>query len=313
LLEADLKEVLRYGENSHQKAALYSTNAKVGVVAAEQLQGKELSYNNINDSDSAYNLVAEFTSPAVVIVKHANPCGVAVGADVFAAFNQALYADPVSAFGGIIAINRTVDGRTAQAISKLFAEVVIAPDYEPEALAIFASKKNLRVLKTGVAESDHHNLLLKSITGGVLVQENDFKIPRESDLRLVTKLSPTPAQIADLLFAAKVCKHVKSNAIVIAQNNFTIGVGAGQMSRVESVNIAVQKARKMVKVDPELNNLVLASDAFFPFPDGVVIAAEAGVKAIIQPGGSIQDKDVINIADELNIAMVFSSIRNFKH
>ncbi|MET1047501.1 MAG: bifunctional phosphoribosylaminoimidazolecarboxamide formyltransferase/IMP cyclohydrolase [Hyphomicrobium sp.] len=316
-----LGQALRYGENAHQTAALYlSSDARVGVTTARQLQGKELSYNNINDTDAAFELVSEFDpkTPAVAIIKHANPCGVAVNASLAEAYRQALACDPVSAFGGIIALNRTIDGATAEEMSKIFTEVVIAPDATDDAKAIFAAKKNLRLLLTGgLADSRAPGLNFKSVAGGFLVQSRDASNADDLDLKIVTKRSPTDAELKDLRFAFKVAKHVKSNAIVYAKNEATVGVGAGQMSRVESSRIAAWKATEAAKAQGLDNSLtigsVVASDAFFPFADGLITAAEAGVTAVIQPGGSVRDDEVIRAADERGLAMVFTGIRHFRH
>ncbi|MET0407674.1 MAG: bifunctional phosphoribosylaminoimidazolecarboxamide formyltransferase/IMP cyclohydrolase [Hyphomicrobium sp.] len=316
-----LGQALRYGENAHQTAALYlSSDARVGVTTARQLQGKELSYNNINDTDAAFELVSEFDpkTPAVAIIKHANPCGVAVNASLAEAYRQALACDPVSAFGGIIALNRTIDGATAEEMSKIFTEVVIAPDATDDAKAIFAAKKNLRLLLTGgLADSRAPGLNFKSVAGGFLVQSRDASNADDLDLKIVTKRSPTDAELKDLRFAFKVAKHVKSNAIVYAKNEATVGVGAGQMSRVESSRIAAWKAAESAKAQGLDNSLtigsVVASDAFFPFADGLITAAEAGVTAVIQPGGSVRDDEVIRAADERGLAMVFTGIRHFRH
>ncbi|MET0638447.1 MAG: bifunctional phosphoribosylaminoimidazolecarboxamide formyltransferase/IMP cyclohydrolase [Hyphomicrobium sp.] len=316
-----LGQALRYGENAHQTAALYlSSDARVGVTTARQLQGKELSYNNINDTDAAFELVSEFDpkTPAVAIIKHANPCGVAVNASLAEAYRQALACDPVSAFGGIIALNRTIDGATAEEMSKIFTEVVIAPDATDDAKAIFAAKKNLRLLLTGgLADSRAPGLNFKSVAGGFLVQSRDASNADDLDLKIVTKRSPTDAELKDLRFAFKVAKHVKSNAIVYAKNEATVGVGAGQMSRVESSRIAAWKAAEAAKAQGLEKSLtigaVVASDAFFPFADGLITAAEAGVTAVIQPGGSVRDDEVIRAADERGLAMVFTGIRHFRH
>jgi phosphoribosylaminoimidazolecarboxamide formyltransferase/IMP cyclohydrolase len=316
-----LGQALRYGENAHQTAALYlSSDARVGVATAKQLQGKELSYNNINDTDAAFELVSEFdpATPAVAIIKHANPCGVAVNAALAEAYRQALASDPVSAFGGIIALNRTIDAATAEEMTKIFTEVVIAPDATDEAKAIFATKKNLRLLLTGgLAGSRDAGLNFKSVAGGFLVQSRDASNADDLDLKIVTKRAPTEAELKDLRFAFRVAKHVKSNAIVYAKNEATVGVGAGQMSRVESSRIAAWKAAEAAKAlgrDKSLTiGSVVASDAFFPFADGLITAAEAGVTAVIQPGGSLRDDDVIKAADERGLAMVFTGVRHFRH
>lgn len=316
-----LGQALRYGENAHQTAALYlSADARVGVATAKQLQGKELSYNNINDTDAAFELVSEFDPkmPAVAIIKHANPCGVAVNSSLTEAYRQALACDPVSAFGGIIALNKTIDAATAEEMTKIFTEVVIAPDATDEAKAIFAAKKNLRLLLTsGLADSRAPGLNFKSVAGGFLVQSRDASNADNLDLKVVTKRAPSAQELKDLRFAFKVAKHVKSNAIVYAKNEATVGVGAGQMSRVESSRIAAWKAAEAAKalgLDKSLTiGSVVASDAFFPFADGLITAAEAGVTAVIQPGGSVRDDEVIKAADERGLAMVFTGVRHFRH
>lgn len=303
LIAANLKQTLRYGENSQQKASLYTASAN-GIANATQIQGKELSYNNLNDADAAFEILSDFKEPTAVIVKHANPCGVAVGVDIYEAYKKAFEADNISAFGGIIALNQILDERTAELISQIFTEVIIAPAITDQAREILARKQNLRILLCKKARDER---MVKSITGGFLVQDKDISYAQESELEFVTKIKPTEAQIKELLFANRVVKYVKSNAIVMTKNMATIGIGAGQMSRVESVRIAVSKAGDNAK------GAALASDAFFPFADGVVIAAEAGVKAIIQPGGSVKDAEVIAAADEAGIAMVLSGIRHFRH
>jgi len=314
-------QALRYGENSHQSAALYiSDRSRPGVANARQLQGKELSYNNINDTDAAFELVSEFdaASPAVAIIKHANPCGVAVGGSLTEAYLKALASDPVSAFGGIVALNQAIDKKAAEEITKVFTEVVIAPDASDEAKAIFAGKKNLRLLLTGgLADSRAAGLFVKSVAGGFLVQSRDASNADDLELRVVTKRAPSAAELADLKFAFKVAKHVKSNAIVYAKGGATVGVGAGQMSRVDSARIAAWKAAEAAKAQgldaPLTVGSVVASDAFFPFADGLITAAEAGVTAVIQPGGSMRDDEVIKAADERGLAMVFTGVRHFRH
>lgn len=313
------REVLRYGENPHQQAAFYAGGpARPGIATAAQVQGKELSYNNLNDTDAAFELAAEFDRPAVAIIKHANPCGVAEAADLAAAYDLALRCDPVSAFGGIIAVNRTLDAATATKIAALFAEVVIAPDAEPEAKAVLAAKKNLRVLLTGaVPDPAAGGMLVKSVAGGFLVQTRDAGRIAAADLKVVTKRAPTDAEMADLLFAFRVAKHVKSNAIVYAKGGATVGIGAGQMSRVDSARIAAIKGAEAATAagldTPLTRGSVVASDAFFPFADGLIAAAEAGVTAVIQPGGSIRDAEVIAAADERGLAMVVTGMRHFRH
>lgn len=315
-----LKQRLRYGENPHQHAALYIGDpARPGVASAEQIQGKELSYNNLNDTDAAFELVAEFADPACAIIKHANPCGVAAGGDLSGAYARALACDPVSAFGGIIALNRTLDGATAEQIAKLFAEVIIAPDADAEARAFLAKKKkNLRVLLTGaMPDPAAPGMLVKSIAGGFLLQSRDGGRIAEPDLKLATKRTPNADETRDLLFAFTVCKHVKSNAIVYARDLATVGIGAGQMSRVDSSRIAAQKARDAAQAaglrQPATVGSVVASDAFFPFADGLTAAVEAGATAVIQPGGSIRDEEVIAAADAAGVAMVFTGMRHFRH
>jgi phosphoribosylaminoimidazolecarboxamide formyltransferase/IMP cyclohydrolase len=316
---AELKQTLRYGENPHQEAALYlSGPSRPGVATARQLQGKELSFNNINDTDAAFELVAEFDRPAAAIIKHANPCGVALGADMKDAYAKALACDPVSAFGGIIALNRPLDGPTAEEIAKLFTEVVIAPEADEAARAVFAAKKNLRLLVTGgLPDAGAPGMTLRSIAGGYLLQSRDNGRIGEQDLKLVTKRAPTAQELADMLFAFRVAKHVKSNAIVYVKNGATVGVGAGQMSRIDSSRIAAWKSREAADAaklsQPGVVGSVVASDAFFPFPDGLLAAAEAGATAVIQPGGSIRDADVIAAADEKGLAMVFTGMRHFRH
>ncbi len=311
------KQSLRYGENPGQMAALYTAGNTMmpSVIGAEQLQGKELSYNNINDADAALALVAEFEDPTVVIIKHANPCGAASGVNLLDAYNKALASDPVSAFGGIVAVNKPLDVETAAQLSKLFLEVIIAPDADAAARALLASKKNLRVLLThGIPDKTHRELALKSIGGsGFLVQENDHLGIADVDLQVVTKRTPTDKEVQDMLFAFSVAKHVKSNAIVLAKDLSTIGIGAGQMSRVDSVRIATLKARDGEGNETRIAGAVVASDAFFPFPDGLVLAAEAGVTAAIQPGGSVRDEEVIEAANKHGIAMVFTGVRHFRH
>ncbi len=316
-----LRQTLRYGENPHQHAALYTGGGtRPGVATAEQIQGKALSYNNLNDTDAAFEAVAEFMPPtvdqaAVAIVKHANPCGVALGATQVEAYAKALACDPLSAYGGIVALNRPLDAATASEIIKLFTEVVIAPAVEPEARAILAGKENLRVLITGgLPDPGAPGLLVKSLAGGLLVQSRDNGQVGPNDLKVVTKRAPSEGEIKDLLFAFRVAKHVKSNAIVLARDGATLGIGAGQMSRVDSTRIAAWKAQESTKTaGGGLDGMVAASDAFFPFTDGLMAAVEAGARAVIQPGGSLRDKDVIAAADEAGIAMVFTGMRHFRH
>ncbi len=313
---------LRYGENPHQKAALYlpvGPGAR-GIAQAEQLQGKALSYNNYNDADAALELVCEFRDgpPTVVIVKHANPCGVATGETLVEAYRAALVCDSVSAFGGIIAVNRPLDGPTAEAISDIFTEVVCAPDADEAARAVFARKKNLRLLLTGeLPDPKRPGITLKTITGGILMQTRDNGAIGREDLKVVTKRAPTSQELADCLFAWTVAKHVKSNAIVYAKGGSTAGVGAGQMNRLESAHIAAWKARdaadKAGWAEPRTIGSAVASDAFFPFADGLLTAVEAGATAVIQPGGSIRDDEVIAAADAAGLAMVFTGMRHFRH
>jgi phosphoribosylaminoimidazolecarboxamide formyltransferase / IMP cyclohydrolase len=316
---ASRRQSLRYGENPHQQAAFYVTGEdRPGVASAEQVQGKELSYNNINDTDAAFELVSEFEAPSVAIIKHANPCGVASGDSPLAAYRKALLTDPVSAFGGIVALNRPLDRATAAAITEVFTEVVIAPGADDEARAAFAAKKNLRLLLTGgMADPAATGRTLRTVAGGLLVQDRDAARTGAEDLRVVTKRAPSEAEIADLLFAFSVCKHVKSNAIIYCKDGATVAVGAGQMSRVDSARIAVSKSADAATAAGEDGSRtagsVVASDAFFPFADGLIAAAEAGVTAVIQPGGSMRDDEVIAAADERNLAMVFTGHRHFRH
>ena len=309
-----LAQSLRYGENPHQSAAAYKTgDSRSGILDAKQLQGKELSYNNINDADAALEALREFGTeqPTCVIVKHANPCGVAVGQTPAAAYLKALTCDSTSAFGGIIALNRKLDGATANEISKLFTEVIIVPDADDEARAIMATKKNLRMLVLPELMGTVSRLpMVKSIAGGLLVQTPDAKQLSEKDLHVVSKRQPSAQEMTDLLFASRVAKHVKSNAIVFVKDGATLGIGAGQMSRIDSTRIA---ARKAEDAGLSLRGSALASDAFFPFPDGLLAAADAGATAVIQPGGAMRDEDVIKAADERGLAMIFTGIRHFKH
>lgn len=314
------RQALRYGENPHQSAAFYAAPGKpFGIAAARQLQGKELSYNNINDTDAALECLAEFDGDeaACVIVKHANPCGVAMGGDLREAYAKALACDPVSAFGGIIAVNRPLDVATAAVITELFTEVIIAPSADEEAVAIVARKKNLRLLVLDGHPMTGGSLAVKSVGGGLLVQTRDDMSVSRMDLKVVTKRQPTTAELADLRFAFRVAKHVKSNAIVYAKNGATVGIGAGQMSRVDSARIAVRKnedvSREAGLSAPGVRGSVVGSDAFFPFADGLLQAAEAGATAVIQPGGSLRDDEVIRAADEAGLAMVFTGVRHFRH
>ena len=316
-----LAQSLRYGENPHQQAAFYTDGTgRPGVATAQQWQGKELSYNNINDTDAAFELVAEFAGkgPACAIIKHANPCGVATGETLLDAYRRAYDCDRTSAFGGIIALNQTLDAATAEEICKIFTEVVIAPDADDAARAVFAAKKNLRLLTTGaLPDPMAAGLTFRQVSGGFLVQGKDNGAITRDDLKVVTKRAPSEKELTDLLFAWKVAKHVKSNAIIYVNDGATVGVGAGQMSRVDSTRIAAQKARDMAEAmgldAPLTKGSVVASDAFFPFPDGLLTAAEAGATAVIQPGGSMRDADVIAAADDAGLAMVFTGMRHFRH
>ncbi|QDC01415.1 bifunctional phosphoribosylaminoimidazolecarboxamide formyltransferase/IMP cyclohydrolase [Mesorhizobium sp. 8] len=317
-----LETVMRYGENPHQQAGFYVTGEKrPGVATARQLQGKQLSYNNINDTDAAFELVGEFDparTAAVAIIKHANPCGVAEGATLRDAYLKALACDPVSAFGGIVALNRILDAEAAEEIVKTFTEVIVAPDATEEAAAIVAAKKNLRLLVTGgLPDPRAAGAMVKSVAGGLLVQGRDGAVVDDLDLKVVTKRAPSDAELADLKFAFRVAKHVKSNAIVYARRLATVGIGAGQMSRVDSSRIAARKAEDAADAaglsEPLTRGSVVASDAFFPFADGLLAAVEAGATAVIQPGGSVNDKDVIAAADEHGIAMVLTGTRHFRH
>jgi phosphoribosylaminoimidazolecarboxamide formyltransferase/IMP cyclohydrolase len=309
-----LSERMRYGENPHQNAAFYvDQQAPAGsLAAAKQLQGKALSYNNIADSDAALECVKQFENPACVIVKHANPCGVAVADTIIDAYDRAFKTDPTSAFGGIIAFNRPLDIKTAEAIvERQFVEVIVAPSIDADALDVIAAKKNLRVLETGEwPAAAHIGFDFKKVSGGLLVQNTDLGVISERDLKVVTDLAPTPQQIQDMLFAWTVVKYVKSNAIIFCKDNMTIGVGAGQMSRVYSTRIAAIKA---ADEGLEIQGSVMASDAFFPFRDGIDAAAETGISAIIQPGGSMRDDEVIQAANEHGLAMVFTGMRHFRH
>ncbi|HUJ40864.1 MAG TPA: bifunctional phosphoribosylaminoimidazolecarboxamide formyltransferase/IMP cyclohydrolase [Candidatus Acidoferrales bacterium] len=302
------RQEMRYGENPHQLAALYVSAGRppVGLAGARQLHGKELSYNNLVDLDAAWKLVREFDRPAAAIIKHNNPCGAAEQAHLHEAYARAFECDPVSAFGGVVAFNRPLDAPTAQQLAKLFVECVAAPGYQPAALEAMAARKNVRLMEMP-SQDDLSPFELKQISGGMLVQQPDTHVLRPEDLKTVTKRAPTEAELRALLFAWKVSKHVKSNAIVFAAEGLTLGIGAGQMSRVDSVKLAVMKAQK------PLAGSVVASDAFFPFPDGVEEAARAGAAALIQPGGSVRDADVIAAADKAGMAMVFTGIRHFRH
>jgi phosphoribosylaminoimidazolecarboxamide formyltransferase / IMP cyclohydrolase len=317
-----LAQGLRYGENPHQRAAFYrSRDRRPGVATAVQHQGKELSYNNLGDADAAMELIAEFdprASPAVAIIKHANPCGVALGATFLEAYAKAFRCDPVSPFGGIIALNGAIDEETAREITSILTEIVIAPDATAEAKAVFARMKNLRLLTTGsLPDPRADGLTFRSLAGGFLVQSRDNAVVEDMTLKVVTKRAPTPQELADLKFAFKVAKHVKSNAIVYAREGATVGIGAGQMSRVDSARIAALKAAEAAKAageaEPLTTGSVVASDAFFPFADGLLAAAAAGATAVIQPGGSVRDDEVIEAADAAGLAMVFTGTRHFRH
>jgi phosphoribosylaminoimidazolecarboxamide formyltransferase/IMP cyclohydrolase len=320
-----LKQTLRYGENPHQTAAFYADgSARPGVSTATQLQGKALSYNNINDTDAAYELVAEFgdargsATPAVAIIKHANPCGVATAEDFITAYHNALACDPVSAFGGIVALNGVLDEATAKAIVKVFTEVVIAPAATDAAIAVFRKKKNLRLLIAGDLPNPHDaSLTYRNVAGGILVQDRDNGQVADADFKVVTKRAPTDTEMRDLKMAWKVAKHVKSNAIVYVKDGAAAGIGAGQMSRIDAARIAARKAEDAAETAgwdrPKTVGSAVSSDAFFPFADGMLAAAKAGATAVIQPGGSIRDAEVIAAADEAGLAMVFTGMRHFRH
>ncbi len=325
-LPGTLRQTLRYGENPHQHAAFYVSPAangavRPGVATARQLQGKELSYNNINDTGAAYELVAEFDparSPGVAIIKHANPCGVALGETLVEAYRKALKCDPVSAFGGIVALNQTLDADAARAIAAIFTEVIIAPDATPEAQQILGRKKNLRLLLAGgLPDPKAEGMTIRTVAGGFLMQSRDNGSPDAVELKTATERAPTDTELADLVFAFRVCKHVKSNAIVFAKNNATTGIGAGQMSRVDAARMAAWKGEAAAKATGLPGSLtdgsVAASDAFFPFPDGLLALADAGATAVIQPGGSMRDDEVIAAANERGLAMVFTGMRHFRH
>jgi phosphoribosylaminoimidazolecarboxamide formyltransferase/IMP cyclohydrolase len=314
-IAGELVQTMRYGENPHQAAAFYRfPNPRVGVATARQLQGKELSYNNINDTDAAFELIAEFdpaAAPACAIIKHANPCGVAVGATLAEAYARALACDPTSAFGGIIALNRTLDAATAEEILKLLTEVVIAPGVDEDAVALFRKKKNVRLLTTGgLPDPLAAGETFKSVAGGFLVQGRDDARLAPADLKVVTRRAPTEAEVADMLFSFTIAKHVKSNAIVYARAGQTLGVGAGQMNRKDSARIAALRAADF---GLDLRGSACASEAFFPFADGLIQAADAGCTAVIQPGGSVRDAEVIEAADARGIAMAFTGVRVFRH
>jgi phosphoribosylaminoimidazolecarboxamide formyltransferase / IMP cyclohydrolase len=321
ILGGRLIETLRYGENPHQSAAFYRTGEqRLGVATARQIQGKQLSYNNINDTDAAYECVGEFASagPTCVIVKHANPCGVAEGHNLTDAYRKALACDPTSAFGGIVALNGTLDAEAAGAITEIFTEVIIAADATDEAIAIVGAKKNLRLLLAGGLPNPRApGFLVKSVAGGFLAQSRDNAVIDDMQLETVTQRKPSETELADLRFAFRVAKHVKSNTIVYAKDRATVGIGAGQMSRVDAARIAALKARDVAKAQglaqPLTKGSVVASDAFFPFADGLLVAIEAGATAVIQPGGSVRDSEVIKAADDHGIAMVFTGVRHFRH
>ena len=305
----ELNKSLRYGENPHQKAQLFQEigNEYPNVANAKVLQGKELSFNNLVDADFAIRIPADFAEPTAAIIKHANPCGVASAKKIETALENAFCCDKKSPFGGIIALNRPVNKAVAEFIKPLFMEVVIAPGFDSSALKILSKKKNLRLLATGNLKAEPNEIDAKKIGGGMLVQDRDINIIKAKDLKIVTKKIPSKSEILDLVFAANVCKHTKSNAIILAKNRATVGIGAGQTARVDAVEIAIAKA------GTRTSGSVMASDAFFPFPDSVEVAAKAGITAIIQPGGSIRDKESIRAANQANIAMVFSGVRSFKH
>ncbi|KAA3499880.1 bifunctional phosphoribosylaminoimidazolecarboxamide formyltransferase/IMP cyclohydrolase PurH [Rhizobium rhizogenes] len=317
-----LKEKMRYGENPHQSAGFYLTGEKrPGVATATLLQGKQLSYNNINDTDAAYELVAEFlpeNAPAVAIIKHANPCGVATGPTLAEAYRRALACDSVSAFGGVIALNQTLDAETAEEIVKLFTEVIIAPDVTEEAKSIIARKPNLRLLTAGgLPDPRAAGITAKTVSGGLLVQSRDNGMVEDLDLKVVTKRAPTAQELEDMKFAFKIAKHVKSNAVIYAKDGQTVGIGAGQMSRVDSARIAAQKAEDAAEAlglaEPLTRGSAVASEAFYPFADGLLAAIAAGATAVIQPGGSMRDQEVIDAANEHNVTMVFTGMRHFRH
>ena len=313
-----LRQTLRYGENPHQAAGFYASGARPGVATAVQVQGKELSYNNLNDTDAAFECVAEFENPTVAIIKHATPCGVASAGSLAAAWDAAFRCDPVSPYGGIVAVNRTLDGAAAEKIAAIFTEVIIAPDADDAARTVLARKKNLRLLLTGgVPDAAAPGLTFRSLAGGFLAQTRDSGRVTAADLKVVTRRAPTDAELADLLFAFRVCKHVKSNAIVYAKAGATVGIGGGQPNRVDSARIAAWKSEEAAKAAglPErlTQGSVVASDAFFPFADGLEVAVSAGATAVIQPGGSIRDAEVIAAADAAGLAMVFTGMRHFRH
>jgi phosphoribosylaminoimidazolecarboxamide formyltransferase/IMP cyclohydrolase len=318
IVAGQLRQKLRYGENPHQAAAFYVNGNRPGVATARQVQGKALSYNNLNDTDAAFECVAEFAAPTVVIVKHANPCGVATAGALAEAWDLALRCDPVSAYGGIVAVNRILDAAAAEKIAGIFTEVIVAPDATEEAQAILARRRNLRLLLTGgMPDPAAGGLMVKSVAGGILAQGRDAGRIARADLKVVTQRAPSEAEFADLLFAFLVCKHVKSNAIVYAKGGATVGVGAGQMSRVDSARIAAWKGAEAARAagleTPLTQGSVVASDAFFPFADGLEAAVTAGATAVIQPGGSMRDAEVVAAADKAGVAMVLTGMRHFRH
>ncbi len=319
ILGATRRQKMRYGENPHQKAAFYTTDeVRPSVAAAEQVQGKALSYNNLADADAAFELVSEFGEAAIAIIKHANPCGVAIGDDLAQAYGRALACDPQSAYGGVVALNRPLDQATAEQIARVFTEVVIAPAADEGARVVLSAKQNLRLLLTGgLLEARPGEIEIRSVIGGLLVQERDAQQPVDDQLRVVSERAPTAAEVADLRFAFTVAKHVRSNAIVFASDGATVAVGAGQMSRVDAVRIAIEKAalvsREAEESESRIVGSVVASDAFFPFPDGLDMALRAGATAAIQPGGSLRDAEVIAVADQAGAAMLFTGIRHFRH
>jgi phosphoribosylaminoimidazolecarboxamide formyltransferase/IMP cyclohydrolase len=317
-VSGSLRQTLRYGENPHQAAAFYASGTRPGVASAVQVQGKELSYNNLNDTDAAFECVAEFEAPTVAIIKHATPCGVASAASLAEAWDAAFRCDPVSPYGGIVAVNRTLDAAAAEKFAAIFTEVIIAPDADEAARSVLARKKNLRLLLTGgVPDPAAGGLTFRSLSGGFLAQTRDGGRVTAADVRVVTRRAPTASELADLLFAFRVCKHVKSNAIVYAKDGATVGIGGGQPNRVDSARIAAWKSEEAAKAAglPErlTQGSVVASDAFFPFADGLEAAVAAGATAVIQPGGSIRDNEVVAAADAAGIAMVFTGMRHFRH
>jgi phosphoribosylaminoimidazolecarboxamide formyltransferase/IMP cyclohydrolase len=317
-ISGTLRQTLRYGENPHQSAAFYANGNRPGIATATQIQGKELSYNNLNDTDAAFECVAEFDAPTIAIIKHANPCGVASAAHLVDAWDAAFRCDPVSPYGGIVAVNRTLDAATAEKIASIFTEVIIAPNADDAAKAILARRKNLRLLLTGgMPDPAANGLTFRSLAGGFLAQTRDAGQIAATDVKVVTQRAPTQTELADLVFAFRVCKHVKSNAIVYAKDGATVGIGAGQPNRVDSARIAAWKAEEAAKAAglprPLTEGSVVASDAFFPFADGLQAAVAAGATAVIQPGGSIRDPEVIAAADAAGIAMVFTGMRHFRH